>query len=125
MIVQLDSYKASTRPYLFKTGSFIRNAQGLGLVEAMWFRKTEGALTVSLGRVGEYMPYANSFEDFLEQFRYGRYGGTAQVKFDGEYYWTLRPMNLTDKEKKFLSDARKKFPKIPKGWTGWYDIRER
>lgn len=141
MMLKEEKYFASHRPYLLDPKSFRVDSSKVmygdgwhgtwfhrGIVDALWFRKKQGVLVATLGTISDPTDSGLvSFEDFVDGFKYGRYGGNVAATWDGESLWTpiAHPDFVRGRMINVLKPALKSFPEIPAGWDGWYDIREK
>lgn len=135
MIVKEEKYIASHNQYLLRPDSMVvttpyeRGARAH--IEGMWFRaRGAGRRSVSFGTLSVYVldeKTLNTYEDFLREYRYGRYGGSPSAQWDGDALWTPSAVSLKLQSVylDILVPALEGFPTIPDGWDGWYDIREK
>lgn len=134
-MIQEYEYIASHRPYLIRPGSFRKgekrqtpDGRWVGRVnaDALWFRRKRGVLTVTFGELWDYSE-AEDFDQFLNLFDTGRYGGTAVAQWDGEKLWTPTAINETARQVyiDMLEPVLLNFPDIPAAYVGWFDIRDK
>lgn len=115
--INLDSFN------LVQREGFGSTSLGHGIVDAIWFKKKEGVLSVCKGRLWHMDSRMQTVEDFMETFD-GRYGGSTHFKWNGTEMWSsdnnfLRMVEAHRELDPILSD----FPNIPAGYTGWYSIK--
>lgn len=124
MIRQRDKFSFSEYFYAINWSTLRSNKDGtVAYVDAIWFKKTRGEIAVCSGTLSNHDTFTK--DDFIAGFKYGRYGGNTQYKWNGFEMWS-HDNNFLDmiEAHKFLDPILENYPDIPVGYEGWYSIKE-
>jgi hypothetical protein len=138
-VIREDKFLISKRPYAIKLDSLIAHQhrrqwkseppEGASegtywhcQIDAAWFRRRRGVTVAVLGTLWDYQDTQPAdAEAFLLAHDDGRYGGSADARWDGSSLWSA---GLTlDNEQlclKILQPMLENFPAIPPGYDGWW-----
>lgn len=136
-MIREDDFKISRRPFAVKLDSlrthFHEVQRVLPLpgarpgfwdcrIDAVWFRRRRGETVAVSGMLWDFQDTEPADAvDFLRKHTDGRYGGSAEARWDGTSYWSNQ---LTlDSDKYCLAILRPmlvNYPAIPPGYDGWW-----
>ncbi|MBC9703893.1 MAG: hypothetical protein H9W81_02500 [Enterococcus sp.] len=99
-------------------------------MQAIWFKRDKGNDTVCLGTVNDLLPSGLELtvDNFMDEFKSGRYGGKTKFKWDGVRMWSAD--NVYDdlvKAHDYLDPILEQFIEnrsTPNGYSGWYSIKD-
>lgn len=126
MIKQRDKFSMTEYNYALNLNSFRfvkRMYHDYGVVDAIWFSKRKGLLTVHKGTLFHYDSEIQTVDDYIRCYN-GRNTGYTDFKWDGTDIWSSSSNFLKMVEAHAeLDPILRSFPKIPEGYTGWYSIK--
>lgn len=123
-----DSAAPSRRPYALNPDTFELRDIGAS-VEAVWLGRKDGRTRISRGTLRLYPEKRgqrpSSLSDFLSCAD-SRYGGKAEVIWDGEHLWTDPVLRLDpDAQKQAITELDRmldELPDVPPDYDGWFRL---
>lgn len=134
-MIREDDFRISRRPYAVRLDSlharFHHIERRIGQskpgywdcrIDAVWFRRRRGETVAVLGTLWAFQDAEPAdAADFLRKHTDGRYGGSAEARWDGTSYWSNQ---LTLDSDEYCLDILRpmlaNYPAIPPGYDGWW-----
>ncbi|NUP47268.1 MAG: hypothetical protein HOW97_08135 [Catenulispora sp.] len=97
-----------------------------GTANAVWYRRKDGRTRACLGTLmlwSHYLPAPLDLADpraILTADLDGRYGGTADGRWDGERYWGAQKPETIEQHLAILRPMLASYPEAPAGYDGWW-----
>ena len=97
-----------------------------GTANAVWYRRKDGRTRACLGTLmlwSHYLPAPLDLADphaVLSADLDGRYGGTADGRWDGERYWGAQKPEVIEQHLAILRPMLAAYPACPDGYDGWW-----
>lgn len=95
-------------------------------VDAVWFRRKDGATRACLGVLGLWSQNLKSPVDPLDPVAVlsadldSRYGGDCYGRWDGHGYWGAEDPSVVAEHLALLRPMLDNYPAVPEGYSGWY-----
>jgi hypothetical protein len=125
-VIRVEQFRVSKRLYAVKPETFLRRPP-MGQrrwsisIDAVWFRRQDGRTRACYGTLYDHQDERpESFEQFLERFTDGRYGGDCLARWDGEKYWGSQTPAVIERDLALLRPALENYPAAPAGYVGWW-----
>ncbi|WKD36546.1 hypothetical protein [Streptomyces xanthophaeus] len=131
-----DHFLISRKPYAINlatvTGTQHERGDRIafsGTANAIWYRRKAGTTYACIGSLmlfNHYLPARLDLTDphaLLSADLDGRYGGTAEGRWDGERYWGAQKPEAIAKHLAVLRPALAALPAIPNSYDGWWTFQ--
>jgi len=133
----MDKFLISKRPYAVDLDSFRSEWHEItwggeppanapkgtwrNTIQAVWFRRRHGVTVACIGYLwNSGREQTTRALDMLRDHTDGRYGGTAEGRWDGDGYWGDVSLAEQEQHLAILRPMLAAFPAVPPGYDGWW-----
>ena len=120
-MIREEKFLISNRPYAVDLSS-LRTYGSLSVIRAVWFRRRRGVTVACTGILkGWPGPPPGDAVEFLRNLTDGRYGGSAEGRWDGSGYWgSTEDVAIMHEHLNLLRPMLADYPDAPDGYDGWW-----
>jgi hypothetical protein len=125
-MIKASGFFMTAKPYAVDLASYrLADGDGRGELDAVWFRRKDGANVACAGWLWDYqVPAQQDAAGFLREFTDGRYGGRCLARWNGTNLWSRTDIVVTEADREryrsVLVPMLAAFPAAPPGYDGWW-----